>query len=897
MGLWREIALPHRDVREGALDESVFAASLSDVVAGRAKWEYATAEAFFQKTFLTHGLKELLTTVTQRLLGQPNAEPVIQLQTPFGGGKTHALVALYHWVKSAGSASDVLAEVTKIVGGRLPQGTRVVTFDGVAEDALRHTPWWHLAQQLGREELVATHDKERTAPGKNVLCDVIGQEPTLILMDELGEFAVKAQSYYAQFTAFCQELTEAVRVLPQCSLVVTLPSRAPYGEKGERALGDLQKIFGRVQAIYTPVEGEEIYGVIRRRLFESVDEARISGEIAAWRDLYRECGQKLPQEVRDEAIYPERMMKAYPFHPLLIDILVERWSTFPDFQRTRGALRLLANIVADLWQRQDGSSLILPAQINFENPQVRRELLNHIDNRYDSVVESDIAGPNAKAKRVDRELGSELLPYQLGTGVATAIFYGSFSAATEKQGMRESEIYLATLRPPAVKPQLIGHVLHNLEKQLWYLHVEGDRYRFEIEPNLNRMIVEKEQAVRSEDVADELKRRLEKLAGKAKWEVYVAPRGAEDIPDSRELKVAVLGHDYPAGSGPVPEATLKLARELLFSAGKQGFRTRRNTLFLLAADPTAVEKLRQITRAWLAVELVKKHNEHQLSEKNRKDLKDKWEAENQRLDEAIQSAWRYLGRPKAGVADEIEWENIGQQTVGTWEGFDARVRKYLQDKQLLSEKISPDNLRRRAMGDAAEKSVEELCNVFLNTPGMPILERTGEAIKAAIVEGIQKKKFGLRVGERIYFEERVGLDDISDEAVVLTAERAKELLSQQVAEAGAEAILTPEAPTAPPAETARPERNPLTGGTGDQAPTAPQRRIKRFRLRVAIPFGRLGDFTSGVIKPLSSAIKHLEIAVECESAEGIDESVLNLQVRETLNQIGAKVIEQEIDPS
>ncbi len=92
---WREIAKPHKDVLEGTFKQSEFAADISQVAAGKAAEEYQDAEKFFARTFITEGMRLLLTSVVQRLTGQ-GGDPVIQLQTAFGGGKTHTMLAVFH---------------------------------------------------------------------------------------------------------------------------------------------------------------------------------------------------------------------------------------------------------------------------------------------------------------------------------------------------------------------------------------------------------------------------------------------------------------------------------------------------------------------------------------------------------------------------------------------------------------------------------------------------------------------------------------------------------------------------------------------------------------------------------------------------------------------------------
>lgn len=252
----------------------------------------------------------------------------------------------------------------------------------------------------------------------------------LILMDELVEYAVKAKDFADQISAFSHELTETVKSKDNVCLVCTLPSSVPYGEAGERALNELQRIYGRrVEAVYTPVEGIEIYEVIRKRLFEDFGDEKTIKEVAqGYFDLYQKLGPDVPSEVR-EIEYRDRIEHAYPFHPELIDVLYERWGSFSTFQRTRGVLRLLAEVIADLYRRKIPSPLIHSSLVNLENQKIRMEFVKHIGSEYDSVIAADIAGKNATAPKIDKEMGSEYEKYGIASGIATSVFIYSFSGA------------------------------------------------------------------------------------------------------------------------------------------------------------------------------------------------------------------------------------------------------------------------------------------------------------------------------------------------------------------------------------------------------------------------------------------------------------------------------------
>lgn len=438
MQSWWEVVTPSKEIREGNIREDIFAADLGDVVDGKAPLEYTDAVTFFSRTYLTQGLKNLLEDVLSILAGN-GGNPVIQLKTPFGGGKTHALLALYHWIKNGDKIDYLYPNLPKT-------SAKVVVFVGTKQDPLKgRTPWGEMAYQLGRYDFVKEHDDKRISPGKDVLSKVLGDEPLLILIDELVEYAVKAKDFADQVSAFSQELTEVVRARGRCCLVCTLPSSAPYGERGERALNELQKIFGRVETIYEPVKGMELYEIIRKRLFDYVgDESTIKNVAQSHFEMYQKMGADVPPKVKEVA-YRDKIEHAYPFHPELIDLLYERWGSYSTFQRTRGVMALLAWVVHDLYKQRLPSPLIYPSLVNLENTKIRSNFIKHIGSEYNSVIDSDIAGRSAKSQRIDKEMGSEYEKYGIAKNIATTIFLYSFTSSG-KSGITLPEIRVAILR-------------------------------------------------------------------------------------------------------------------------------------------------------------------------------------------------------------------------------------------------------------------------------------------------------------------------------------------------------------------------------------------------------------------------------------------------------------------
>ena len=582
---WFDIAVPHEDIRKGDFDEAVFAAKLGDVTRGQAPEDYNDPFAFYKKTYLTDGLEHLLQRVSEKL-DSGKGPGVVELQTPFGGGKTHALILVYHYLKSGGRVEEMLPEGVELIEPRIATivGTDINPSEGFREGGtVRRTLWGEIAYQLGGKEgyrKLTQNDQDRISPGKNDLRELLEPlQPFVLLIDEVLEYIIRARgieiaesTLASQTLAFFQELTEAVSSLPRGLMIVTLPSSdiEDFGEADQRNLAQLEKVFGRVEAIYTPVKGEEVYSIIRRRLFEPIsDEAAVREIVDGYVRKYQEHKEELPQKTR-EGEYRHKMELAYPFHPEVIDILYEKWGTFSSFQRTRGVLRLLANVIEERYQSEKNADVILPCDINLDRTAVRQEFLRHIGSEYESVIGSDIAGVDAKSQVLDRANKGWK---HLAERNATAVFMHSFTADRASRGITMPYIKLSVIRPETI-PSLVTEVLHKQSNELWYLNQQGEQYYFADVPNLNRMVIDKKGVVQPSAVREELERRIKRELGTA-LRCYLWPRSSDEIPDNHDLKLAVLDPD---------EHYTEQMLEGWVSRKGSGFRVYKNTLFFALPD-------------------------------------------------------------------------------------------------------------------------------------------------------------------------------------------------------------------------------------------------------------------------------------------------------------------------
>ena len=466
---WREVCEPHPDVLEARFSDAEFAADLARVDQGEGGEEYTDPAAFFRITYATEGLRRVLISTIARLSGK-GGDPVIGLQTNFGGGKTHTMLALYHLAGAADAGYQAeelpgMAQIFEEAGvatlGRVNRAVFVGTHKGVSEamhaegERTIRTVWGYLAWRLGgweAVETIAASEAAGTNPGSERLIPILrAAAPCLILLDEVVAFARQLRGLdYDAFHAFMQSLTEAAAAVPGAVVVGSLPqSGVEVGdEQGRDALKRLEKIFGRVQSAWTPASGIETFEIVRRRLFQPLDEAgeRARDEtIKAFRRLYRENRADFPPEVR-EAAYEEQMRRAYPIHPEVLRRFSGDWSVLDKFQRTRGILKIMASAVYGLWSGESTAPLIMPALLPFRDTKVRTALLEPLHPAFGPILQSEVDGDQSLAARIEAQR-PRLLKAKAATLAARAVFFATAPHAGAARWRHERDIPAPRLRP------------------------------------------------------------------------------------------------------------------------------------------------------------------------------------------------------------------------------------------------------------------------------------------------------------------------------------------------------------------------------------------------------------------------------------------------------------------
>ena len=771
---WREIAKPHKDVLEGTFKQSEFAADISQVASGTATEEYQDAEKFFSRTFITEGMRLLLISVVQRLAGQ-GGDPVIQLQTAFGGGKTHTMLTVFH-LATRKVSTDKLADIPAILDEagitQLPHAN-VAVLDGIKlspsqpldhDGLIINTLWGELAWQLlGKTGFnkVAQADKDGTSPGKKVLADLLtAASPCVILIDELVAFIRQFElgKKYAAGTfdsniSFIQALTEALKAVPDAVLLASLPESdlEVGGNMGQRALNSLQKYFARVESVWKPVAAEEAFEIVRRRLFETVgDSSELENVCKNFADFYRDNSDKFPVDTQSSH-YQDRLRQSYPIHPEIFDRLYEDWSTLDKFQRTRGVLQYMAIVIHRLWNSDNRDALIMPGSIPMDDSTVRGKSIHYLPQGWEPVIEKEIDGSRSEPFNIDGH-DTRFGGVQAARRAARTIFLGSAPSTADQmiRGIQTDRILLGTLQPG----QTIGvfeDVLRRLRDRLHYLYSDKDRYWFDIKPNLRREMESRKQNVSDmEEVQPLLKARISSFFGRnsAFAGIHIFTPSI-DVPDEfgtgPRLIVLPPNSSYTRGSD---NMAFRAAKELLYKRGELP-RHKLNRLIFLAPDYDVVNRLRDHARTWLAWSSILNdfqsntliYQSNQLAE-----VKHAVDSAEKTLQHLVREAYKWLICPVEELEHgkpSLEWEVVSVSPAA--QNLAQEIENKLHEEEWLISEWSPIHLRdilnqwyfKNGTTEVSALKVYQDCCTYLYLPRL----QDANVLKSAINRGLETEDF------------------------------------------------------------------------------------------------------------------------------------------------------------
>ncbi len=765
---WRSLATPHPDVASGRYRQAEFAADLAQVARGEGAKEYADPREFFARTYLTEGLSLLLTGALRRLTGS-GGESVVDLQTTFGGGKTHSMLALWHLVDpkiqvtSLPGIEGILTEAKVTALGKVSRvaivGTALSPISPrMVEGTQIRTLWGELAWRLGGAKAfadVGEADRTGVPPGSDALRALLAAHaPVVVLIDEWVTYTrlqwAKDDLPGGTFDAalsFAQQLTGAVDQVPGALLVVSLPSSAIEvgGEGGQRALESLKHVVHRVDAPWRPAAAQESFEIVRRRLFEplSADAAKGRDEVVQrFGEFYAQHQGSFPAETK-EKLYIDRLRNCYPIHPELFDRLFDVWSTLERFQRTRGVLKLMAAVVHALWERQDGNLLILPAAVPLDDTTVLPQLTQYLDDIWQPIIESDIDGVNSLPLRLDRENAGTYGRYSATRRVARTVFLGSAPLpAAANRGIDDRRILLGSAQPGET-PATFGDALRKLAGQATYLYENSGRYWYATQPSVNQLARDRAEQQSTDRVETEIERRLKlALADRGPFaRIHPSPRSGSDVPDEDEVALVALGPAVPNDAKATSSKAVAAASEILASRGA-GARINQNMLVFLAADHLRLAELVHAVREYLAWGSIMDDGEAgrlNLDSFQRNQAKSQRDGADETVRGRIPEAYQWLLVPEQ--ADPLAKVELRPVKVSGSDPLAVRAGAKLRNEERLITKFGGVNLRLVLDGALNEKwsaerafELRQLWRWFAQYPYLPRL-RDVSVLEGAVRDG------------------------------------------------------------------------------------------------------------------------------------------------------------------
>ena len=829
---WRDVIEPHPDVAQGRYKNAEFAADLAQVARGEGAYEYRDPVEFFARTFVTEGMTGLLVQALKRVGGK-DGEPVIQLKTAFGGGKTHSMLALYHMMRgrvsvdkipnikpvlaAAGVSALPKVNVAVLVGTSLDpsKSRRPQNYPGITINTLWGEMAAQLAESAGKPEMydyVKEADKKGVSPGSEALKNLFDAcAPCLVLMDELVAYAKRIYGAsglpagtFDNFISFIQEITEAARASKNSLVVASIPESDIEigGEAGQIALETIEHTFGRMESIWKPVAANEGFEVVRRRLFLNCKDPDSRDLVCnRFSQMYAENPSDFPLDAK-EVEYREHMISCYPIHPEIFDRLYEDWATLERFQRTRGVLRLMAAVIHELWMGNDASMMIMPGSISMDVPNVRDELTRHLPEGWNAIVDREVDGKNSIPYQKDQTVpryGHKLAARR----VARTIMLGSAPTdrAQSVRGIEASRIRLGVIQPGENIADF-NDALNTLQASLAYLYTNpsGDRFWYDTRPTLRKTVEDRATQIASSDVEYEIERRLRTLRKEAPFAgVHICPSSSLDVTDDQAVRLVILRPEDEYKASVPQNKAIQNAENILNNRGTAP-RIYRNMLAFIAPDQELITPLKQEVRRYLAWLSIKDDSEDlNLDAAQNRETDNNLRRSNDTVELRIKETYCWLLIPY--IDRNVDMKTVVWDTIRISGGTDTIIskasKKMMQNEALIT-KWAPalllmelDSVLWRESDSISIKKLWEYLCTYCYLPRLANYEVLDEAIRSglnsteyfAIAAGRSDERF-----IELKYNQYVGIIDRSDYLVKIV------VALKQIADAQANQPAAPQYP-------------------------------------------------------------------------------------------------------
>ncbi|WAL61207.1 ATP-binding protein [Thermocoleostomius sinensis] len=791
-----DTCIPREEILAGELSLDLFAAKLRLVVEGSAPKVYQDPQVFFANTFPTDGLKTLISEVFGRLMGASVGSPIIRLETSFGGGKTHDEIALWHIAKHGRHIAGLERFVEHLhwIPDHPIQVAAIACQDLDPVNGVYHsetgittyTLWGEIAYQIGGVEgysLLRGSDEKRVSPGTVVLERLTKGQPTLIVLDEIARHlrAAKAtpvgnSDLAAQVVAFLFSLMDLAAACNNLVFVYALASSSDsFGEETIEIREAIQA-SARQERVLSPSTDVEIYNIVKQRIFSSVNDKAAEAAAREYLGTYRASRLTLPDGCKDSH-YAQVIQDSYPFHPELFSLLTKKIASIPNFQRTRGALRLFARVARFLWRDPSvWTPLIhphcLPVGVDEE---ITSDLTSRLERPLMRLpIQADIYNPDgreAHAQLQDQEwLAAGKPPFS--SWVSRTIFLHSINQGITA-GIRRPELNLSLLIP-GVEVGFMDIALERLSSVAWYLDNDPvtSIARFKEEPSINKIIAEEKEQVGRSEAKDDLRSRRDTIFADKFFKLIPAPESPGDVDDVAEpvaLCLIDFDEDTVKSSTDEPPGVVERIFNNTGDSGK--FRTFRNRLLFLVANRYELERAIENAREYRAVKniLNSANRLEDLSESQQKQLKDKAGSMDLSVRVSLTNAYRHLFYPSndpVKAAKGLMHYPLPAQDVGDVKGKNNQqevILKALKDCQKVRSEdalpFAPAYVLQKVWPSGLDSwTTKALREAFAKDLGLNILlDAEISRLRDTIRQGLQTGQWDLKVGERVFIKTDEGL--------------------------------------------------------------------------------------------------------------------------------------------
>jgi len=631
---------PRPEILAGTFNPEVFTASLGPIIdyyrSGKGVIDsiYTSAGNFFgEATHPTQGLRLTLAEVFGRIAGDMTVPAIHRLETAFGGGKTHTLIACTHIAYKGKELGGIINDI--LDPNLLPEPGSVAVV-GVAgdeipvhrprgNDLVPYTLWGEIAWQIGGEDLyreVEDDANSHAAPGKTYFNKVFANRKALIMLDELAQYAARLEAARpdgaSQLAAFLMALHGYARNNPGIAVVLTLASATDAfarqterlaalisqvrGEEvteddalgiGEKAVRGVTSVVARDAVQITPVQAAEVSSVLAKRLFTFIDRDAAGAAAAEYMQMYRRNSNLLPEEASSEN-FRGRMTVTYPFHPTLVNFLNNKLANAENFQGTRGVLRVLSLAVRSLWQSRQAVPMIHACHIDLRSDRVVNEILGRtgssdlmfiLNADIGSVDTGALEGGYSNAELADRRNphpeGHPLYEYTWKTVFLHSLVGREEGINSKAFGLTESEALFCVSFPGLTPPQ-VRTALEEINETAFYLRYEQGKYFAGEEPTINSVLARIRKTLNTNQVNELLEATARKVVtgGSGLFHIEHDVSLPEHLPDGKGRPVLGIV-SLTAGAVDV--------QAMVTTKGVNKPREQQNLIFILVPETVAVK--------------------------------------------------------------------------------------------------------------------------------------------------------------------------------------------------------------------------------------------------------------------------------------------------------------------